>query len=384
MNIGFFTDTYFPQINGVVTSIETFRRELVKLGHKVYIFGPRIGTGSSEEILRDQETNVFRYFSMPYPMQDEHRIVFPYCSKQKSFKRFNLDIIHTHSFFPLGIYGTFLGLGHKIPVVHTYHTLWSEYLHYSFLPRKLTRRLVDQWSRIYCNKCDLIISPSEAIKEVLPSYGVRTPIEVIPTGLEWDLLHRKKGEDIRKLYGIPEGVKILSFVGRLGIEKNIYFLLHTFKQILRKAPDTRLILVGDGPEKAHLEEFVRNHGLDNNVIFAGYLKRPLVINVLAQSDLFVFASKTETQGLALVEALAAGTPAVVVEAMGVGEILAGDVGGFLSGENEEEFAGKVIKILGDKAIYKQKAEEALELSHEYSAENMTLKLNRKYEELLSR
>ena len=222
MNIGFFTDTYLPQINGVVTSIEIFRKELLKLGHRVYLYGPRFN--SRNDPVYDHAHDIYRFYSVPYFRQKEHRIVVPFSPTFLNFRRFKLDIIHTHTYFPLGIYAAYLAKRHRIPLVHTYHTLWAEYAHYSFLPPETSRRALTWGSKFYCNRCDLVLAPSRVIREVLLHYGVRKPIQVLPTGIEAELTTTQTNFNPRQVYGIARDTVILSFVGRFGKEKNLYFL----------------------------------------------------------------------------------------------------------------------------------------------------------------
>ncbi|MBN2535071.1 MAG: glycosyltransferase family 4 protein [Spirochaetales bacterium] len=380
MNIGLFSDTYLPQINGVVTSLEIFRKELEKKGHKIYIFCPRIGSMNNLPV---SSTYLKRFISIPYFLQREYRIVFPLSSKLLHFSKYNLDVIHSHDFFPLGILAWILSKKFNIPHVHTYHTLWTEYAHYSFLPRGMGSGFLKWWSKIFCNSCDLIISPSSLIKNVLESYDVKTKIEIIPTGIDYESFTKSNGKKVREELHLSQKIRILSFAGRLGKEKNIYFLLRAFKLIQDKYPLSILLIIGDGPEKKSLIHFTQSLKLKGKILFLGYKKRNEVLSILSQSDLFVFPSKTETQGLSLLEALACGTPAVAIKAMGVADILKDDVGGYLVNDNEKEFADKVDTILKDNMLHKKKVEEAVKRAEEFSSSRMTEKLVKSYESVLN-
>lgn len=381
MNIGFFTDTYLPQINGVVTSIEIFRKELIKKGHTVFVYGPHLYRG--ENMAFDQANHVYRFYSIPYFRQKEHRIVFPFSHKFWNFRKYKLDIIHTHTYFPMGIYAAYLGKRYRIPLVHTYHTLWAEYAHYSFLPRASSRKALMWGSKVYCNLCDLIISPSEAIKDVLNFYGVTKPIKVLPTGIETDIIRNKADFDVRTQFKIKPGLKILCFIGRFGREKNLYFLLRAFKLIQQYIQDCVLLMVGDGPEMKGLTAYSRELGISGKIIFTGYLEREKVMSALFSATLFLSTSETETQGLSIIEAMTAGVPAVVVDAMGVAETVAGNVGGLLAKADENDFASKVIMILSDKKLYDEKAKETVLVKRKFSASNNASLLVENYEKLLS-
>ncbi|MBN2441419.1 MAG: glycosyltransferase [Spirochaetales bacterium] len=379
MNIGLFSDTYLPQINGVVTSLEIFRKELEKKGHKIFIFCPRMGPLTNIPV---SSAYLKRFISIPYPLQREHRMVFPLSSKLYHFLRYKLDIIHSHDYFPLGILAEFLSWKYKIPHVHTYHTLWAEYAHYTFLPRTMGKGVLKWWSKVFCNKCNLIISPSTLIKTVLENYGITTKIEIIPTGIDYDALTHSHEGKIKEELNLPESAHILSFAGRLGKEKNIYFLLRAFKLIHEKDPLSVLLIVGDGPEKKSLMHFAHSLKLDKNIFFLGYRKRTEVLSILSQSDIYVFPSKTETQGLSLLEALACGTPAVAINAMGVVDVLKGDIGGYLVNENEQEFADKASPMLLDSHLHAIKADEAIRRAAEFSSYKMAEKLIVCYESIL--
>lgn len=380
MNIGLFSDTYLPQINGVVTSLEIFRKELEKKGHKIYIFCPRIGS------IRDipiSSMYLKRFINIPYPLQGEHRLVFPISTKLINFSKYKLDIIHSHDYFPLGILAGFLSKKYSIPHVHTYHTLWAEYAHYSPLPRSIGKRFLQWWSKVFCNSCELIISPSSLIKNVLENYGVETKIEIIPTGIDFKSFIQNNDINLREQLHLSEKIRILSYAGRLGKEKNIYFLLRTFKLISGIYPDSVLIIIGDGPEKRSLIQFTHSLKLKEKIIFLGYKKRDEVLSMLSQSDIYVFPSKTETQGLSLLEALACGTPAVAIKAMGVVDVLKDDIGGYLVKEDEATFAGKVGEMLLNKDLYNKKVKEAVTRAEEFSSHKMAEKLITSYESLVN-
>jgi 1,2-diacylglycerol 3-alpha-glucosyltransferase len=380
MNIGLFTDTYLPQINGVVTSIEIFRKELEKQGHRVYVFCPRMGQVHTIPVSHEY---LKRFFSIPYPMQREHRLVFPVSSQLLKFLSYELDVIHSQDYFPMGVLAALLSWRYKIPHVHTYHTLWTEYAHYSFLPRGVGKGFLKWWSRVFCNKCDLIISPSSLIKNVLENYGIKKKIEIIPTGIDYESLSQSNGKKkIRDELQLSPTQRILSFAGRLGKEKNLYFLLRAFQIIREKDPTAILLIIGDGPEKRSLIHFSHSLKLKGKVIFLGYRKRHEVLSILSQSDIFLFPSKTETQGLSLLEALACGTPAVAINAMGVVDVLRNDMGGFLVQEDEQEFADKARAMLLDTSLHEKKAREAVRRAEEFSSCKMAEKLIHCYEEVM--
>jgi 1,2-diacylglycerol 3-alpha-glucosyltransferase len=377
MNIAILTDCYLPQINGVVTSTRTLFRELENKGHKVLIIGPKV-MGVSEKSTH----KVWRFRSVPFPFQKEYRLISPISRKLKEFKDMKIDVIHVQTPFSMGHLGQYLSWKYDIPMVHTYHTYWAEYSHYlPFIPARFVYNLDNLlFSRNFCNRCEHIIAPSNQIMEKLNSYGVTVPIEVIPTGIEFGRIDTNYDpKEFRSKYKIKEDSPILVFTGRCGIEKNVYFLLDSFKMILAAIPNAILFIAGDGPEKDNMLMYAEELEIDNNLIMAGYIPHQEVFQAYRAAELIVFPSKTETQGLSLVEGLAMGTPAVCINAMGVSSILENNYGGILSEDNIEDYANNVIKLLNDKILYEKKSLEAKKRALQFSSSELVDKIIAIYE-----
>ena len=364
MNIAFFTDTYLPQINGVVTSIEIFRETLELKGHKVYIFAPYIGKHEKEE-------NVFRFQSAKFMFQPEYRISFPFSRKLAIFPKLKIDVIHSHTPFTMGLLAVFLAKKYDLPLVHTYHTMFSEYVHYLPIPNDYGRNFAIWASKSYCNSNHLVIAPAQEIKDELLNYNVTSPIEVIPTGIILTDVHKINEQAIIDKYKIDKNLKYITTIARLGKEKNIPFLLKSFQLINSKMPETRLIIMGDGPEKKNLVKEAERLGISDKVVFTGYIERADIFPLLKLSKLFIFASKTETQGLVILEALSMKVPVVAVNAMGVSSVLTDGIGGYLVEETEDVFAQTSLKILSDTQLYLKKSAEAYEKACSLSANKMT-------------
>lgn len=378
MNIAYFTDTYKPQVNGVVSSIESFRQALEARGHKVYIFAPKM-KGVKEL------DNVFYFRSIPYFFHKEVRLSWPSSRQLFKFSDLNIDIIHSQTPFTLGELALALGRLFKIPVMHTYHTFFSAYTHYvPFSPRQLTEAVARKASKRYCNACKLVLVPSQMMGDFLLSYGVTTPIEILPTGIDIFKPTVQDTLNLKHRYHIPLENKLLLYVGRLVKEKNIIFLLETFKIIVSQNPNITFMLVGDGPERKNLEKHARHVGLKHKVIFTGYLDKSEVFNCYESADLFVFSSKTETQGLVLAEAMSVGLPAVAVNAMGVSDILHDGIGGVLCEELTTEFSETVLDLLNDKQKWEQKSGEAMVKVEDWTTDVMVERLIGFYERVLNR
>jgi len=378
MKIAVFTDTYLPQINGVAISTRTFKQEYEALGHQVVVIGPKV-----DRTTRSTAT-VWRFKSMPFPFQPEYRMISPLSRKLRLFKRLKFDVIHIQTPFFMGHLGQYLGWKHKIPVVHTYHTLWSEYLHYFPLVPKRLRHTVDLLvlSRTFCNRCQHVLVPSEAIRAHLQSYGVQTPMTVLPTGVSLERIQQHADPAVfRQTWGIAPGDQVAIFVGRLGMEKNVMFLLAAFEALLQRVPGLKLVVVGDGPERETMTRWVRDQGIGDRVVFTGYLSQRDVFTAYAASDVILFPSKTETQGLSLIEGLSLGKPAVCINEMGVQLMTQG---GFLTSDSLDEYVAKAMVLFQDRDVYQQKSREAQALAQGYSSKEMARKALAVYDGLVAK
>lgn len=377
MKIGIFTDTYLPQINGVVTSIETFRREYEKRGHEVYIFAPK-----APDHYKDSKY-IFRFDSIKFPQNPDYRISSMLSPELLKFAKLKLDIIHTQDPFSLGVLGMMLARYYKIPLVHTYHTFYEKYVHYLPMPQKYSVALAKKISKSFCNKHNLIIAPSAAMKKVLEDYQIKKPIVVAPTGIDLEKVKELiPAEEICKKYQIKDPSELLVFAGRLGKEKNIDFLFGVLIDILVKFPKARLFVLGDGTERKNLETLAKKLGIADKVTFTGFLDQKNAFSIVKASRVFVFASTTETQGLVVAEAMACGTPVVAVNEMGVIDVLEGDKGGFGVRLDKKEFTQAVAGLLGDKKIWQKKHKEALLRAKEFSSGAMAEAILGYYQKLI--
>ncbi len=373
LKIGFFTDTYTPQINGVVTSIETYKKALEKLGHTVYVFAPTPKQ-------KNDTKKIIRFPSVKFIFQPEMRLAFPYSVEALKFlENINLDVIHSHDPFSIGLFGMWAAKKYKIPYAHTYHTLYPEYVHYIW-ENRFTKQLAKNLSKDFCNNCDLIIAPSTKIKNFLKRWGVLNPVKVLPSGVDLGKLGSQAVSYFKKKHGILPREKVLIFVGRLGKEKNIELLIRALKKV--KTPDVKLLIIGDGPHRIKLEELAAEENLKKKVIFAGYLSKKEVFNAYKSSKIFVFSSKTETQGLVVAEAMACGLPVVAVFDLAIADMVKNQKNGFLVNSDPKEFASKIDLLLGNKDIYQKAVRNSLIFSKNFSAEKQAKKLEKIYYNLL--
>lgn len=381
MRIAIFTDTYRPEINGVVTSIDTYRAELERQGHEVWIFCPRY-FGQDDPHPRN-----VRMPSIPFPfkMMKERRVAWMSPAAILRFGRVKADVIHSQVPGNLGVGAVITSTVWRTPHVHTYHTHYMEYTHYMPFPRPFARRAVIWIARHFCGRCSHVIVPSNGIKQEILGYGVDAPITVIPTGI--DLQGRQTStplDDLFERYGLGDtdrlrGKRLLVSVGRLGREKNIRFLIRAASRIRDAGEPFHFFMIGDGPDREEIEEEIRARGLNDEVTITGYLRRDDVLSFLRASDLFIFASKTETQGLVLLESLAVGTPVVAISATGVDDLIGDDVGGILTPDDPDRFAEAVIHLLRTPRLYREKRREARARAALWSVEGQARRVIAVYE-----
>lgn len=378
MKIGIFSDSYKPYTSGVVTSIVTFKEELSKLGHEIFVFAP------SYPNFEEQEEQVYRFYSLPAPTNHDFSLAVPvYPGINMLVKKLGLDIIHVHSPFTMGRVGSHYARKYRLPLVFTYHTLYDQYVHYVPLAHELAREVAIKYSVNFCNHCNHVVVPSREVKDILNTYEIKTSLSVIPTGVAVHKFQNGQKDWLQKNYHIPEGNKVLLFVGRLTREKNLEFLIQAFHALKATMPHTTLVLTAQGPLEHDLKKLVLELGLSlqEDVIFTGALPFETLVNVYTSADLFVFSSLTETQGLVLIEAMASGIPVVAVAANGVQDMVDHGVNGILTSCDIQEFAGAIRLILEDKQMYSSFQANALKKADMLSASNMALKMEELYESL---
>lgn len=377
MRIAFFTDTYRPSLNGVVTSTDTFRRELEALGHEVRIFAP---TSPHAEA----EPGITRVASVPFPTEPNCRVALPIPPQLLiAFRQAHFDLVHTQTPFGLGIWGAAIARVLRKPLVHTYHTFFAEYSHYLRLKPEMGRAFVAQYSRVYCNRCRAIVVPSKMFIEVLRSYRVTVPIRVIPTGVA--LPAQRPGQaEARARLGLPATRPILLYVGRLAREKSIDFLLQALAAWPAGQRRPLLVLVGDGPYREELVAMSRAMGLAEDTAWVGGIPHERVFEYYAAADLFTFASRTETQGLVVAEALGMGTPVVAVNGPGVRDYVSDETGGVLTEPDIPPFLDAIHRLLADPAARQEAATRGLKAGELWSSRHQAERLAELYAALTRR
>jgi len=315
MKIGLFVDMYYPRISGVVTSAMVLKDQLTKLGHTVYVF-----TTSDPDVTK-KEKNVFRMPSVPlYFLPDTHRMAFfyPPYMLYKTMK-LKLDIIHTYTEFTMGFFGKFISKMQNIPMVHTYHTMYEDYVYYVSNGRIITKETAQRFSRIFCNAANLVIAPTDVTHQYLEGIGVKRNIRTIPTGLDFAPFGPTRFTPIELAKGRTElGLclddKVICTIGRVAKEKSIDVLIDAMPKVLSQEPNAKLLIVGDGPAREALQAQARTLGIERAVVFAGFRPWSEIAKYYVLSDVFATPSTTETQGLTYIEAMASRIPVVVKKA----------------------------------------------------------------------
>lgn len=380
MKIGFFTDSYLPRLDGVSTSVDTCARALQKKGHEVYIIAPRYPR------YKDKNKNVYRLASVKFPTTPgtpETRVALQLPEKPLlQILRLDFDIIHGHSGGGMTFAGLQIARGKNIPYVFTYHTLFNRYTHYFFKGKLISPRMIEFISKFVLNLCDYAIAPTQRVKKELISYGVKKPVGVIPSGIDLENYQNVEKGYLRKKLRIPKNKKIMLYVGRLGLEKSVDFLIRSFKHVHEKDPHVVLVCVGNGPEEKALISLAKELGVEKCVYFAGLIKHNHIPKVYADADIFVFASQTETQGLVVLESLASGVPVVAVNDEAFNDVIYDGKNGYLVDPDPRKFAKKTLTLLSNEKLYAQLSQGAFESVEKYSVEKMVEQLEKLYTKLI--
>lgn len=386
MKIGLFTDSYPPYINGVSTSVYNLREALKKLGHTVYI------VTINDSIIKheyDEKEKILRIPGIPIGIYD-YRLseIYP-ISTVKMIKKWKLDVIHSHTEFGIGIFARILSKKFKIPLVHTYHTLYEDYTHYITHNHfdKLSKKIVKDLTKVYCVKTakETIVPTDKIYKLFKEKYMITKNISVIPSGINIERffeenVQKDKVEHIKEKYGITKDDFTVIFVGRLAPEKNIEFLLNAQKKLIeKKIFNIKLLIVGDGPDKENYINISRKLNIFDKVIFTGKIPQEEIQYYYQCADAFVTASNSETQGLTVIEAMAAGVVPICINDMAFMEMLPNK--SLFS--NQNEYINKLITFSTDENLRKEYKLEIRKKAEEYSSKSYAQKVLRVYNGVLN-
>lgn len=388
MKIGIFTDAYYPVTSGVVTSIRMVEQEMKKRGHEVYVFAPTKSEPTDNQ-------NLYMLKSMPLLVAKEYKnriATFYSRTISKQIKDIGLDIVHTQDEFSLGLFGKIIARKYNIPFIHTYHTMWEDYLHY-IIPVKggrhiYTKRFARTLSRNFAIKAECIIAPSQKTEKYL-RYRCKIknkPIYVIPTGIDIEPFKRsnfseEQKNELKKSLGIQPNDNVILFIGRVAEEKSIDLILNCMPDVFKTLPNSKFLIVGDGPSMNDLKELSQKLNIQDKVIFAG--KQPwenigLYYNL---GDVFVNASMTETQGLTFIEAMASGVPIVARYAPNLSEFISNNENGIFI-RYQSQMSKSIINVLTDKKLKEKLIKNAYQTAEEHSSKEFGDKLEALYKYII--
>ncbi len=395
----YLSDVYFPRVNGVSTSIATFRRELVQRGVDVPLLCPGYGGDGIERAPASpadrpaspgrSASKIVRLagFRVPFDPEDRWVPARRFRAAAANTPDFDhLDLVHIQTPFAAHRAGVDLARRRGVPVVETYHTYFEHYFeHYlPFLPAGLCRRIARRLTRKAARELDRMVVPSTAMRDALGAYGVTTPMSVIPTGFRPGSMGAGDGARFRTRHAIAADRPVLVHVGRIGHEKNLLFLLQAFERVVRTLPSALLIVAGEGPARAELQRAASALGLNGHLLWLGYLDRERELaDCYRGGDAFVFTSKTETQGLVLLEAMALGVPVVALAEMGTRDLLLEGRGALVAEDDLDDFAGKCLEVLRDPALRARLASEGPLVAADWSAGRMAERLEGLYDQMLA-
>ncbi len=384
MKIGIFTDCYYPQVNGVVTSVLMLEEELIKLGHEVIIVTVKVPNHI------DDKDNIFRINSIPFSRWKEFRLGVPIFSEPfKQLKNMKFDVIHTHTEFSIGLLGKYMAKSLDIPALHTYHTMYEDYSHYVFnhkYGKNLIKKAIIRGSKLYVKQYDGIIAPTDKTKNALRRYGVGNNIFVVPTGINLRQFSKFNSNHpelikLRKKYALSNDDKIILSLGRVSEEKSIQNIINQMPELIKEEPYVKLLIVGDGPYKNKLQKLCTKLNLNDHVIFTGQVPFDCVSYYYSLADVFVSASKTETQGLTIMEAMATGIPVVVYDDLNVKDVVIDGVSGRLF-IKDTELTKSLINCFENEYKTKKLSKKATEIIANLSKESYAKKAEHVYYEIL--
>ena len=414
MRIGFFSDFYLPRADGIAYSIESFRIELERQGHEVFIIAPKPTIRH-----KDANNHIIRFPAIKGLFFDDYMtsLFFP-PQRFRQVDKLKLDIVHFHTPGQIGLFGAYFAFRRDIPVVTTYHTDLYEYVtHYpkvlpgtialSMLAPMITNgsmqdyriglssikpeRNVDKWnqkiversSTLLHNRCDLIIAPSEKMKNQLLSWRTSTPIEVLPSGVDKITTKTSEIDDYRKDLRLSVDDEIILFVGRVGTEKNLGLLIKAFEIVNAKRPQSKLIIVGTGEDIGHFKDQAAATARPEHILFTGNILREKLGGIYGLATIFAFPSLADTQGLVLSEAAWAGLPIVMID-KGISPVAVAGKNALFARNNPKDFAAKILQLLSKPDLRISFSEQSLLLAAEYTAARQSKSLIEAYTQTIAR
>jgi len=381
MKICMMTNTYLPHVGGVARSVSTFTEAYRRLGHEVLVVAPRFPGKTS----RRAETGVERVAAVQNFNGSDFSVRLPLAAALSGrIDGFAADIVHSHHPFLLGDTALRVAQGRKVPVIFTHHTRYEDYVHYVPGNSPALKQAAIELSTTYANLCDGVIAPSDSIARLIKRRGVHVPVAVVPTGIDAAAFASGDGARARKRIGLPAGAFVAGHVGRLAPEKNLGYLGRALAELLRTEPSAWFLVIGSGPAEGELRDHCARAGVADRLKLAGPLTGRRLHDAYRAMDVFVFSSQSETQGLVITEAMAAGRPVVALRGPGVSDVVRPDRTGFLlpAKSPPDAFAAKLRELAGNRRLARAMGRAAV--ANDYSAERCAARALAFYEEIRRR
>lgn len=383
MRVGLFTDTYPPFINGVSTSVAMLKRAMEKEGHEVFVVTVN---PESMKYTYDEEEHVIRIPGVPVGIYD-YRLTGIYPVRAINIiKKWKLDIIHSHTEFGIGTFARLVAKQLNVPLVHTYHTMYEDYIHYITKGYfdKSSKKIVEYLTLFYCDKTasELIVPTKKTYDLFKQKYKINKNIHIVPTGIEVDRFFKEnidleKVDELRKKFKLAKDDFVTIFVGRLAEEKNVEFLLRVHERIAQQEKKIKFLIVGDGPDYEKYQQYVKDHGLENQIMLVGKVPWELVPYYYHLAQVFLTASTSETQGLTVIEAMAAGLAPVCIEDESFLTVIIDELNGRIF-QTEEECKEIILDLFHHPESHHQLAKQARIHSEQYSSKYFSESVLRVY------
>ncbi len=364
MRIGIFTETYTPYISGLVTSIVMLKGALEKKGHEVYVVTANL---KDFHYHYDEENRVLEIPGIPTGIYDSRLTSIYPLQAVNIIKKWHLDVIHSQTEFAIGTFARLFAKQYNIPIVHTYHTMYEDYVHYITKGyfNKSSKKLVEYLTKFYCDKTitELIVPTVKAYNLFKKKYNVERNVHIVPTGIEVDRFFKKnvpvkEVNALRKEYHLNRKDFVLIFVGRVAEEKNIPFLIHVVDHLKKEIPTIKLFIIGDGPDKEKYQKLTQDMDCEEQVIFTGKVPWDKIPAYYQLGNLFITASKTETQGLTVIEGMAASLPVVCMDDVAFHTMVFEDLNGKFF-KDEESCEKVILELYNNKELRENLAKQAV-------------------------
>lgn len=380
LRVGIFSNAYRPLISGVVNSIDLTRQELLRQGHRPWVFAPRV------KGYRDRHAGVVRFPSLELTREVQYPLPVPFWPPiHQRLRRTRLDILHAHHPVLLGDYAWYWARRKRVPLVYTFHTQYEQYVHYARLPQAPLRALTRWWVAQFARRCDLILAPSPSIRELLVSYGIRNWTVTLENAIDLSRFQQPQERSrLRLRLGWPQDAVVALYAGRLGKEKNLEYLLEAFFQVQRRHPQALCVILGDGPRQQTLQNLASERGMASQVLFPGRVAYADTPSYFRAADFFTISSTTEVKPLVVLEALASGLPVLAVSACGTADTLTHQHDGLLTPLEGGDFVEGWNYLIEQPERRAQMARAARESAARFSIESYTTRLIELYREARQR